>query len=288
MPFRSPAALLLSAATLFASTAAHADPGVWAGSTFTLDSFCLADAQSPIGTEFISGIGEGFDIGINNFAFATLPDLSMAATASNAFSRFGPSSGMPRGDRIIIEGFSNSRLAPEPNWSSGRAFGRSSVRVDFSLPFGGRFRILDGWFRQDSVASSSTVTLGSESTQVFAFGDPADLPAGVFGVLAPGNYSLFFGSVSEATLGSPGGLFTEASYAFDLQLLANLTCPGDFNIDSRIDDSDFPAFAVAYNLLDCADPAMPLDCPADLDFNGFVDDADFAVFAGGYDLLICQ
>ncbi|MBL8876170.1 MAG: hypothetical protein JNM86_10285 [Phycisphaerae bacterium] len=290
MPIQRPAVLLLASTTLLASTPSHptlADPGVWAGSTFTLDSFCLAEAKSPIGTEFISGIGEGFDVGISNFAFATLSDFSTAAASSNAFSRFGPNAGMPRGDRIIIEGASSSRLAPEAGWSGGRAFGRSSVRVDFSLPFGGRFRVLDGWFRQDSGASSSSVTLASEVAPVFAFGQPTDLPAGVFGVLEPGDYSLLFGSISETTLGTSLELSTEASYAFDLQLLANVSCPGDFNRDSQIDDADFPAFAIAYNLLDCADPGMPTDCPADLDFSGFVDDGDFVVFARAYDSLLC-
>lgn len=266
----------------------RADTGVWASSTFTLDSFCLANAQSPEGSELISGNGEGFDVGISNFAFATLTDFSVAATASAAFSRFGPNAAMPKGDRIIIEGFSNSRLSPEPNWTGGRAFGRSSVRVDFSLPFGGRFRVFDGWIRTDSASSSATISLSNSGTTIFAYDKPEDSPAGNFGVLPPGNWSLFFGSTSETTLDSPPGLSTEASYAFDLQLLANASCPGDFDTDSQIDDADFVPFAVAYNLLDCADPAMPLDCPADLDFSGWVDDADFILFAAAYDALLCS
>ncbi len=64
-------------------------------------------------------------------------------------------------------------------------------------------------------------------------------------------------------------------------------CPGDLNGDSIVDDSDFVIFADAYNLLDCADPAMPADCPADLNADLIVDDSDFVLFASAYDALLC-
>lgn len=64
-------------------------------------------------------------------------------------------------------------------------------------------------------------------------------------------------------------------------------CPGDLNSDGFVDDADFVPFVAAYNLLDCADPAMPLGCPADLNADGFVDDADFVTFVAGYDALVC-
>lgn len=65
------------------------------------------------------------------------------------------------------------------------------------------------------------------------------------------------------------------------------TCPGDLNADGFVDDADFSLFAVAYNTLDCADPAMVPGCPADLNADGLVDDIDFTVFAPAYDALIC-
>lgn len=64
-------------------------------------------------------------------------------------------------------------------------------------------------------------------------------------------------------------------------------CPGDLNGDSVVDDADFQVFAVAYNILDCADPAMAAGCPSDLNSDGFVDDADFSLFAVAYDALLC-
>lgn len=64
-------------------------------------------------------------------------------------------------------------------------------------------------------------------------------------------------------------------------------CIGDLNNDGFVDDADFSAFAAAYNILDCADPAIPAGCPADLNKDGFVDDADFSMFAAAYDALLC-
>jgi hypothetical protein len=64
-------------------------------------------------------------------------------------------------------------------------------------------------------------------------------------------------------------------------------CSGDLNGDSIVDDSDFVIFALAYNILDCVDPAMAEGCPADLNADGFVDDADFVIFAAAYDALLC-
>ena len=64
-------------------------------------------------------------------------------------------------------------------------------------------------------------------------------------------------------------------------------CAGDLNGDNLVDDSDFVLFVGAYNILDCADPAMPVGCPADLNNDGFVDDSDFVQFVASYDLLVC-
>ncbi|MFO0859631.1 MAG: hypothetical protein U0570_03680 [Phycisphaerales bacterium] len=77
--------------------------------------------------------------------------------------------------------------------------------------------------------------------------------------------------------------------AFDA-LFPNLCaspCPADLNGDTFVDDADFVLFAAAYDLLDCADPAMPAGCPADLTGDGIVEDADFVVFAAAYNELLC-
>lgn len=71
--------------------------------------------------------------------------------------------------------------------------------------------------------------------------------------------------------------------------LAQFTnCPGDLNLDGVVDDADFVIFVQAYDLLDCADPAMPPPCAADLNGDLFVDDGDFVGFVGGYNGLLCE
>jgi len=65
------------------------------------------------------------------------------------------------------------------------------------------------------------------------------------------------------------------------------SCVGDINTDGFVDDTDFIIFAAAYNILDCADPAMPAGCPSDLNGDSLVDDTDFTVFVGAYNELVC-
>ena len=71
---------------------------------------------------------------------------------------------------------------------------------------------------------------------------------------------------------------------------ATLTvCDADLaNCDALVDDLDFQVFVVSYDILDCADPAMPPQCPSDLNNDGFVDDQDFQLFVVAYDILICE
>lgn len=64
-------------------------------------------------------------------------------------------------------------------------------------------------------------------------------------------------------------------------------CRADLSCDGIVTDSDFPIFVGAYEILDCADPAMPVGCPADLNSDGFVDDADFELFVQAYNALFC-
>ena len=56
-------------------------------------------------------------------------------------------------------------------------------------------------------------------------------------------------------------------------------CPGDFNGDGQVDDSDFVLFAAHYDEL--------VDPRGDLNGDGNTDDSDFVVFAASYDTLLC-
>ena len=56
-------------------------------------------------------------------------------------------------------------------------------------------------------------------------------------------------------------------------------CPGDFNGDGLVDDSDFVLFAEYYNAL--------IDPRGDLTGDGNSEDADFSIFAQSYNALLC-
>lgn len=56
-------------------------------------------------------------------------------------------------------------------------------------------------------------------------------------------------------------------------------CPGDFNGDGQVDDTDFVLFAARYDSL--------VDPRGDLSGDGNTDDADFVQFASSYDRLVC-
>jgi hypothetical protein len=101
--------------------------------------------------------------------------------------------------------------------------------------------------------------------------------------------SLFFSSRIEMSTGYFGG--ATSILGFDRVTNATLTtvgsCPCDLNGDGVVDDSDFVLFVIAYNILDCTDPSMPVGCPSDFNGDGVVDDSDFVIFAAAYNALIC-
>lgn len=78
-----------------------------------------------------------------------------------------------------------------------------------------------------------------------------------------------------------------ACWGFAGVSLIGSPCPADLNGDRLVDDADFSIFVGAYNILDCADPAMPFGCPADINKDQFVDDTDFTLFVVPYNELIC-
>ena len=104
------------------------------------------------------------------------------------------------------------------------------------------------------------------------------------------------GSVKSACAGVPGNYFSALKVTasktisragtrtcWELGLCCDnyfATCPGDFNGDGQVDDSDFVLFAGYYDLL--------LDARGDLNGDGQTDDSDFVIFAGAYDALLCS
>ncbi|MBL8887781.1 MAG: hypothetical protein JNK16_14070 [Phycisphaerales bacterium] len=134
--------------------------------------------------------------------------------------------------------------------------------------------------RGDLQPISGTKTLEAYSVGGALLGADTQLDssAAPLAVSAPGIHRIRVYS-SSATVGFD-------DLRFDTPI-AGMECPGDINGDSFVDDSDFSLFAVAYNILDCADPTMPPGCPADMNRDGYVDDIDFVIFLAQYNELLC-
>ena len=103
-----------------------------------------------------------------------------------------------------------------------------------------------------------------------------------FGPLPIGSALYNYGD-SNATNG-----FVYGPLGIRFSFAGSTNCPGDLNFDFQVDDSDFVVFLAAYNILDCADPAMPASCSSDLNHDGVVDDQDFVQFVFRYNVLLCD
>lgn len=102
-------------------------------------------------------------------------------------------------------------------------------------------------------------------------------------------FTLNSSAMTAGQLASLGLLASDSLASDHLLMISDFSLYADADLDASasVDDADFSIFAHAYNLLDCADPAMPAGCPADLNFDGVVDDVDFTLFVPSYDALIC-
>lgn len=123
-------------------------------------------------------------------------------------------------------------------------------------------------------AITRVITLTANS---FAYPGADDGTGGMYGASFATTAALAFGVAQEAATPIPAIIIVGAPPP----------CPADFNGDQQVEDADFAIFAVAYDLFDCSDPAMPAGCPADLNHDSTVEDADFALFATAYNALVC-
>lgn len=140
-------------------------------------------------------------------------------------------------------------------------------------------------------------TIGPAADPTVAFCPGGAMPKGVY-VLD--NQSHILSHINGADQLVPVGTGFPRAYGITFDPAGNLYvagyetgevfrsgCPADLNSDGFVDDADFTLFVPAYNLLDCADPAMPTLCPADLNRDTFIDDADFTIFVVAYNELLC-
>lgn len=178
------------------------------------------------------------------------------------------------------------------------AFDAASFSTLGAFPFGQAVTLNFSSFTRPGAANSALTFLtifDSQNTVVFNAIEPGETTTSIIvpaNTLQPGTTyraTLYYSSRIE----TPNAGFGTATSivgcdrATSTTLTTRAACPGDLNGDTFVDDSDFVIFAPAYDILDCADPAMPAGCPADLNADGVVDDLDFVIFAAAYNDLIC-
>ena len=188
------------------------------------------------------------------------------------------------GNTLSIFGSVSADVDPGDFMIGGSADSVSSLTVQFDLPSGGTYRVIDGSFGGTHAGSSGTLLAGDA---IFSFDSNGNQPNQESGSLPPGGYSLELSASASSNYLFFNGLFADASYYLDIEIIAAGSCTGDLNNDQLVDDADFAIFVTAYNLLDCADPGMPPGCPGDLNQDGVVDVADFAIFVPAYNELVC-
>ncbi len=130
-----------------------------------------------------------------------------------------------------------------------------------------------GYSKLNADAPASTAVLWRDG-QVIDLNTRLTDPAGVVLTSANG-------------INSHGWIAASGLYQGKVRGFILVPCPADLSGDDVVDDSDFSIFIVAYDTLDCADPAMPAGCPADLNRDGVVDDSDFVIFVAAYNELLC-
>jgi hypothetical protein len=157
------------------------------------------------------------------------------------------------------------------------------------------------------LAAAPALAAGLDIDSVSAAGTPAGATGVITTTLAPtaniapgsslsaivsldssapaGDYSVVY-TIVTSDQDLPGAI-AEPTLTLTVVGLIKEACPGDLNGDGYVEDADFVIFARAYDLFDCADPAMASGCPADLNGDGWVDDADFVLFAAAYDQFVC-
>jgi len=161
------------------------------------------------------------------------------------------------------------------SWSPlAQGFGAGVVNSLCVLPSGDL--IAGGTFATSGANIARRAARWADNTWTY-FGSGFDAP--VYAIAPLPGKSVLFGGAFSSVDHLPASYIAQLSYA--------VCCPGDLNSDGLVDDADFQVFVNAYNILDCADPAMPPLCPGDLNSDGVVDDTDFQLFVPAYNALLC-
>ncbi len=225
-----------------------------------------------------------------NPPFSPFHDVAQAGSTldSGSCSAFATHDSELQPVNMSGSGFMNS--AASATSSSGLLFGASGTStfsVDFTLTAASNLS-LSGGFSGTAGKSTFNATLAHGATTLFSTSS-----AGSFihdeHLVTGTTYTLTVTASCNSFAKYVSAPVSDAATAnfFFVANLVGESCTGDLNNDNVVDDSDFVIFVNAYNILDCADPAMPAGCPADFNHDHVVDDADFVIFVPAYDALEC-
>ena len=265
------------------SFGATARASVWSSASFTFFVQSEVSGESPFDDFFARSGGATSGIGLSDSRDHPLSRSLSGGDGSSTASAFAS---YAAADNVItLSANAGADVDPGDFMIAGLATGSASITVEFTLPAGGRYRVIDGNFggtHADSTGSFGPV--GGDPILSYSMGTQPD---GEQGILGAGTYRLIVEATAYSNFNFFNGLFAGSGCNLDIEVIANASCPGDLNGDNQVDDGDFQIFVVAYDILDCADPAMPAGCPSDLNSDAVVDDLDFQGFAVAYDQLIC-
>lgn len=238
------------------------------GGALDLNGVTLNLANSLVASN--TSVDDGGGLWLANGTVATILNSTIAGNEATNYSGgvvFSNSSGTIANSILWDNtgGLGNSEIENLVFYSSAASIGHSTIQ-GWTGALGGDDN--DGFDPLFVDAGNGDFSLGAGSPSINT-GDDSALPPGYQFDLA--------GNVRRV------GVIDRGAFEFDSQA----PCPADLNGDGFVEDSDFVLFAEAYNILDCADPAMSPGCPADLNSDGYVDDFDFVVFAAAYNELLC-
>lgn len=226
--------------------------------------------------------------GQGSIILAANPNLSTAyleVTGGGSLLTIGSGQTLRGSGRLFGDVLSKALLSPgQTDGAIGRIEPRGPLtlapesRIDIDISGGdpGQF---------DAIASSAPITLGGSLDLAITGWDPSD-PCISIPIISGSVITGEFFAITIDSPEPPPGRVWRLDYELN-KVSLHLTCAADLNGDCIVDDRDFTKFIFAYNLLDCADPAMPQDCPSDLNHDGVVDDSDFTIWIVAYNELIC-
>lgn len=210
-----------------------------------------------------SALARSLVLGNKTFGSGTTPGLRFYHAASLANKQFGPpAAGSVRADQNATITVSGGSCPVEAFQSfTGTAVAQPALPAMFVVESGSAVNV--EWFHNGVLLTDSARYQGLGSTTL---------------------------TIPHPSLGDVGSYRARVhtyclTSAMTGPLALTLVCSADLNRDALVDDADFGLFAVAYDALFCAAPAV--ECTGDLNTDGFVDDLDFMIFASQYNDLLC-